>query len=75
MTEDYKPLTPEAIAVLKAIDGKTGTLTDHQLVEDVDGVPAGVTLRKFPPAFFHVPWGRHGFPSRAEVYGDPEDAA
>jgi hypothetical protein len=71
---DPKPLTAAEIARYKALDGQSVVLTDHQLVEDVDGAPAGVSSTSWEPAMFVVPWGRHGFPSRAEVYG-PEDAA
>lgn len=71
---DYPPPTPEAIAALKAMDRKVATMTSHELVEDVDGAPAGVTATSYDPALIVVPWGRHGFPSREEVYG-PEDAA
>ncbi len=74
MSENYKRPTPEAIAALKAIDRKVATLTSHQMVEDVDGVPAGVTATSHDPALVVVPWGQFGFPTREEVYG-PEDGA
>ncbi len=74
MTENYRRPTAEAIAALKAIDRRVGTMRSHELVEDVDGVPAGVTATSYDPAFVVVPWGSFGLPSRAEVYG-PEDGA
>ena len=72
MTE-YQPIDARTVAALKAIDGQRVTVNDHQLVEDVDGQPAGVTSTCWGPALVHIPWGRYGFPSRDEVYG-PEDA-
>ncbi len=71
----YKPPTPEALALLKALDRQSVTLTDHELAEDDDGAPAGVTTTQHAPALFVVPLGSFGFPSRAEVYGTPDDAA
>ncbi len=47
---DYPPPTPEAIAALKRIDRQTVTLTDHELVEDVDGALMGVTATTYDPA-------------------------
>ena len=75
MSEQYKRPTPEQIAALKAIDRKTGTVTDHELVEDVNGAPMGVTATTSDPAFIVVPWGSFGLPPRGDVYGEPEDAA
>ncbi len=78
MTENYRRPTAEAIAALKAIDRQVGTMRSHELVEDVEdvgGVPAGVTATSYDPAFVVVPWGSFGLPSRAEVYGDEDGAS
>ncbi len=69
MTEHNKPMDPKTVAAYKALDGRSVTVRTHELVEDDDGAPAGVKAAEWAPAYFHVPWGRHGFPSRAEVYG------
>ncbi len=74
MTEHNKPMDPKTVAAYKAMDGQSVTVRTHELVEDADGGPAGVEATEWAPAYFHVPWGRHGFPTRAEVYG-PDDAA
>ncbi len=46
---DYPPPTPEAIAALKRIGRQIVTLTDHELVEDVDGALMGVTANDVRP--------------------------
>ncbi len=75
MTEHNKPMDSKAVAAYKAMDGKSVTVRTHELVEDADGAPAGVEGTEWAPAYFVVPWGRYGFPTRAEVYGTPDDAA
>ncbi len=74
MTEHDKPMDPKTVAAYKAMDGQTVAVRTHELIEDADGAPAGVEATEWAPAYFHVPWGWHGFPTRAEVYG-PDDAA
>lgn len=72
---DHQPPTPEAVAALRALDGTSATLTAHELLEDVDGAPMGVTATSYDLALVVVPWGNFGLPTRSEVYGPEDDAA
>lgn len=63
------PIHPRTVEALRALDGQSVTLRTHELVEDVDGAPAGVSARTWEPALLVVPWGRFGFPDRPDTDG------
>jgi hypothetical protein len=75
MTEnEYPPIDPETVAAIASMEGKPVTVTNHELEEDVDGAPLGVTTTVWEPAVLYIPWGRYGWPERP-TGDDPAGAA
>lgn len=61
--DDEKDLTMDerALKALRALDGQVVTSGSMELVEDIDGVPAGFTFQPSgPPALLHVPSALRG---------------
>ncbi len=61
-------------AKLTALDGQIVVQSTVEPIEDVDGLPLGMTKTSEPPALLTLPPGRYGFPDRTDD-DEPQDIA